>query len=681
MVSMAFLLVVVIMFRQMIHGSQEPACHFNDLAALKGFSKSLESDIGGWNWNSSNCCSFTGITCDPSSASNERVVRLELGNTRLTGTLSDALVRLGQLRILNLSHNSLHGTIPTNLYHFWNLEILDLRNNYFVGSFPSVIRLPSLKYLDLSKNSFSSFPGKQFCQTSSRIRYLNLANNLFREASLRLDNCTSLCFVFLNGNGLSGSFLESLFLLQHLRVLHLQQNMFSGPLSYGISSLSNLVELDISSNGFDGSLPDVFGRLRKLESFSASSNRLTGLLPVSLVNSASLSRIDLHNNSLSGPIRLNCSAMTRVNWLSFSFNKFQGPVPASLSSCRNLRNLDLTHNKLGGVVPFQFKNLQALQFLSLANTSINNISTALEILQHCKRLKILALGLNFYQEEMPSNVNLQFPRLKALIIPFCYLRGSLPIWLSNCKMLQMLDLSLNSLGGSIPCWVGKFKYLFYLDLSNNSFSGEIPESLTGLENLVHTTALLKESSEHFSLVKSTEQGKRRLRYKDMWSFQPTIDLSWNKLSGPIWPSFGNLKNLHVLILKENNLSGTIPGSLSGMTNLEVLDLSHNSLSGEIPASLVHLSFLSMLSVSYNRLHGDIPSGGQFLTFPESSFEGNHALCSTILRPCLPKQIPPLVVSPAENMKIVGWNFGIGAAFGFILIVFFCFKSGWVHPRR
>ncbi|KAG4159860.1 hypothetical protein ERO13_D02G199000v2 [Gossypium hirsutum] len=677
-VSLAFVM-VVIMFQQMIQGSQEPACYMNDLTAIKGFAKCLEPDIGGWNWSSSNCCSFTGITCDNSSDIYGRVVGLELGNKRLTGTICESLVGLKQLRILNLSLNSLHGKIPANLFHFRNLEVLDLSNNYLVGPLPSAIHLPSIKYLDLSKNYFSSFISMRLCTSSSHIQYLDLAHNFFGEGLIYLENCTSLQYVFLNGNGLSGTFPENLFRLQHLRVLHLQQNQFSGPLSYGIGNLSNLVELDISLNDFSGSLPDVFGRLRKLESFSASSNRLTGLLPASLVNSASLLRIYLHNNSLDGPIRINCSAMARVTSLDLASNNFQGPVPASLSSCQSLRALNLARNKLGGVVPFEFRNLHALESLSLGNTSINNISTALEILQHCKNLTILVLGLNFYQEEMPSNVNLQFTSLKALIIPFCHLRGSLPIWLSSSKMLQLLDLSWNSLGGSLPSWIGKFEYLFYLDLSNNSFSGEIPESLTGLENLVHKTALLKESSEHFSLVKSKEQGRPYLVYNDVWSFPPTIDLSHNMFSGPIWPSFGNLKNLHDLSLEENNLSGSIPESISGMTSLEVLDLSRNNLSGEIPHSLARLSFLSVFNVSYNRLYGDTPSGGQFMTFPESSFDGNQALCPRLLAPCQRKQIPPLV-SPGKKMKIVDWNFGIGAATGFLLTVFFCFKSGWVFPK-
>ncbi|THG07581.1 hypothetical protein TEA_014691 [Camellia sinensis var. sinensis] len=106
-----------------------------------------------------------------------------------------------------------------------------------------------------------------------------------------------------------------------------------------------------------------------------------------------------------------------------------------------------------------------------------------------------------------------------------------------------------------------------------------------------------------------------------WSFPPTLDLSNNFLTGPIWPQFGNLKNLHYLDLKCNNLSGNIPEDLCGMTSIETLDLSHNDLSGGIPLSLVNLSFPSVnlnfpskFNVAYNLLYGTIPTGGQFETF-------------------------------------------------------------------
>ncbi|MBA0586558.1 hypothetical protein Gorai_017295 [Gossypium raimondii] len=107
------------------------------------------------------------------------------------------------------------------------------------------------------------------------------------------------------------------------------------------------------------------------------------------------------------------------------------------------------------------------------------------------------------------------------------------------------------------------------------------------------------------------------------------------LTGPIWPSFGKLKNLHVEFGR-NNLSRSIPDSISGMISLEVLGLSPNNISGDTPHSLVHLSFLSVFNVSYNRLYGEIPSEGQFMTFPEAGFEGNEALCPRLLAPCQTK---------------------------------------------
>ncbi|KAF2320487.1 hypothetical protein GH714_027669 [Hevea brasiliensis] len=399
-------------------------------------------------------------------------------------------------------------------------------------------------------------------------------------------------------------------------------------------------------------------------------------MPESLVNSPSLKILDLHNNTLDGPININCSAMIHLISLNLGSNNFHGPIPETFSSCHSLSILNLGKNKLGGEVPYNFKNLQALTFLSLSNTSISNISRALEILQHCENLTTLILGINFQDEEMPGGVNLQFRNVKALVIPFCQLRGSIPLWLTNCKSLQLLDLSWNLLGGSIPLWLGNFKSLFYLDLSNNSFTGNIPKSLAELQTLVTNTVIPPEEiAPGIPLFKYREQGTG-LQYTKIWSLPPTMDLSFNKLTGPILPSFGRLKGLHVLGLNNNGLSGPIPADLSGMSNLEALDLSHNKLSGEIPTSLVKLNFLSKFNVAYNQLSGEIPAGGQFMTFPYSSFQGNKNLCGGDYVSCRPVQAP--VQSPSkEEMKIVGLPFEIGIATGFVLSVAISFMSGWV----
>ncbi|KAL4614873.1 hypothetical protein ACB092_07G084000 [Castanea dentata] len=600
--------------------SEELTCNPNDMRALAGFSNCLESAIAGWNGTvSPDCCTWTGITCDNSTVSGRRVVGLELGSKRLTGKICESLAGLNQLRVLNLSHNFLWGTLPAELFRLQNIEIIDLSNNDFLGSINN----------------------KGMCTISTRIQVLNFSNNHFSgQVPKDLANCTFLNHLSFDGNSLSGSLPETLF------------------------QLKNLI------------LPDIFGSLARLEHFSAMSNSFTGLLPNSLVNSPSLQMLNLNNNSVSGPINLNCSAMKNFVSLDLGSNLFLGPIPEGLSSCRRLKTLNLARNNLGGELPNSYKNLKALTHLSLSNTSLSNILSTLKILQYCRNLSMLVLTMNFHDEQMPNDENLQFKNLESLILANCKLRGSIPQWLSSCHKLQLLDLSWNHLGGNIPSWFGKFESLFYLDFSNNSFKGEIPKSLTELQSLIIGNITIEEPVSSFQLY-AARQGGPSLSYRQISGLRPTLDLSYNILQGPIWPSFGNLKRLHVLNLKENNLSGPIPNNLSGMTYLEKLDLSHNKLSGEIPRALVNLSFLSTFDVSYNQLCGKIPEGSQFDTFPNTSFEGNNGLCSAEYCTCQSEQT---LHSPGEKkMTTIGLPFGIGAATGFVLTVICCFMSGLSFP--
>lgn len=175
--------------------------------------------------------------------------------------------------------------------------------------------------------------------------------------------------------------------------------------------------------------------------------------------------------------------------------------------------------------------------------------------------------------------------------------------------------------------------------------------------------------------------KARSMYKIIWSFRPPLDLSCNKLTGPIRPSFENLNKLHVLGPQNNHLSGIIPYSLLGLKSLGFMDLSQNELSGEIPMSSQNLSFLQKFNDSNNQLHGEIPTGGQLLTFPRSSFEGNRGLRGGDLPPCQPHQTPHTQIQPVdEKMSIIVLQFGFGAVIGFLLTVGLCFKRCWVFLK-
>ena len=85
-----------------------------------------------------------------------------------------------------------------------------------------------------------------------------------------------------------------------------------------------------------------------------------------------------------------------------------------------------------------------------------------------------------------------------------------------------------------------------------------------------------------------------------------LDLSENRLSGPVPSELGSLSDLGYLDLSGNQLSGEIPEELGQLAGLTRLDLSDNRLTGEIPAWLGSLSGLAYLSLAGNQLSGPIP---------------------------------------------------------------------------
>ncbi|KAL8053181.1 hypothetical protein ABFX02_05G054600 [Erythranthe guttata] len=652
--------------------AQNFTCSTEDSTSLEAFARHLDSGrIDGWG-GGSDCCKWVGVTCSNSG----RVIELDLARRRLAGNISDSLGNLGELKTLNLSHNFLRGAIPHSLLHLPLLETFDLSNNDVSGQFDNTTtaaaNLPSIRAFNISDNSITGAAPVWICKNSTVIKVINFADNLFSGIlPLGIGDCaSSLEELDLSANFIHGGFPEDLFHLRNLKKLSLQDNQFSGHLSgHLIGNLSNLTHIDLSLNELSGNLPDIFDRFPHLRFFSAQSNRFVGKIPTTLANSPTLVSLSLRNNSLSGTIDLNCSAMVNLVSLNLATNDFRGEIPKNLPECSRLRTINFARINFSGQVPESFKNFSSLSYISLSNSSISNIGSALEILQHCRNLTTLVLTLNFRDEAMPDHlVNLEFNELKTLVIANCRLTGNIPQWLNNCKNLKLLDLSWNRLEGSVPSWFGDLPSLFYLDLSNNSLTGNIPKELTQMQSLINGNVSMEDPSPDFPFF--VRRNRSGFQYRQVVSFPPTLELGNNFLTGEIWPEFGNLKELHVLDLKCNNLTGSIPSGLSGMRSLETLDLSFNNLNGTIPSSLSKLTFLSDFNVAHNALSGAIPTGGQFQTFSNSSFEGNHGLCGDHgLPPCARSNNKvPHIPSDGSKKKTTAIAMGVGIGGGTIVIL-------------
>ena len=113
--------------------------------------------------------------------------------------------------------------------------------------------------------------------------------------------------------------------------------------------------------------------------------------------------------------------------------------------------------------------------------------------------------------------------------------------------------------------------LEFLELSANRLGGPIPSELGNLTELKH------------------------------------LDLRHNRLEGAIPPALGKLENLRFLRLWYNELDGLIPAELGQLTELETLDLRNNGLDGAIPAELAKLDKLQHLDLRYNVNLGPMPT--------------------------------------------------------------------------
>jgi Leucine-rich repeat (LRR) protein len=79
-----------------------------------------------------------------------------------------------------------------------------------------------------------------------------------------------------------------------------------------------------------------------------------------------------------------------------------------------------------------------------------------------------------------------------------------------------------------------------------------------------------------------------------------LDLSYNKLSGPLPVDFANLASLQELLLDVNAFEGGLPGDWAGLANLRKVFLSENKLTGPIPEAWGDLK-LTDLWLEYNQV--------------------------------------------------------------------------------
>jgi hypothetical protein len=264
-----------------------------------------------------------------------------------------------------------------------------------------------------------------------------------------------------------------------------------------------------------------------------------------------------------------------------------------LHSC-NVLDISLPENNLVGTIPSTVANLTKLEKLDLSGNELQGSipGFAFTFLNH---LETLDLSTNELSGAIPTGLGNLSLNLTALNFSANKLSGSLPPDLANMALLELLDLSDNSLSGTIS--LGAMSQLETLDLSRNAFGGTL------------TNVVLAPKLQFLDLSDNKIVGP--IPVSSGWFLSlcagtlQRLNLSDNDLSGPL-PDMGAYNQLQELDFSGNDLTGGISSDYNELGVLQKLDLSQNNLTGSIP-DLGNLSMLQELSLSSNDLSGAIPA--------------------------------------------------------------------------
>ncbi|KAK4439098.1 putative leucine-rich repeat receptor-like serine/threonine-protein kinase [Sesamum alatum] len=235
---------------------------------------------------------------------------------------------------------------------------------------------------------------------------------------------------------------------------------------------------------------------------------LNGSVPRELVRLPFLQEIDLSRNYLNGTIPKEWGAMKLLK-ISLLGNRVTGSIPKELANITTLLELVLEANQLSGTIPPEFGNLPGIERICRPN-------------------------------------------------------------LANLMTLKEFRISDNNFSGSIPDFIQSWTNIENLQIQASGLAGPIPSGIG-------------------SLTKLTD-----LRISDLNGNESTF------------PPLSNIINLDTLILRSCNVLGELPYYLGTMTTLDVLDLSFNKLSGPIPNSFVGLSETDYIYLTGNFLNGPLP---------------------------------------------------------------------------
>ncbi|GKV45304.1 hypothetical protein SLEP1_g52409 [Rubroshorea leprosula] len=205
------------------------------------------------------------------------IERLLLASNNFTGELPATFSRLTSLKDFRIGDNRFTGKIPSLIQNWTELNKLVIQASGFMGPIPSSIsaleKLTDLRISDLSGSDQATFPKLSRKLNMSRLILRNC--NIFGKLPDYLGQMTSLKFLDLSFNKLSGEIPSSYYGLVDIDFMYLTGNLLSGTIPPWILEKGDNIDLSYNNFNFTAGSPGATSCQQKSVNLFASSSGAT----------------------------------------------------------------------------------------------------------------------------------------------------------------------------------------------------------------------------------------------------------------------------------------------------------------------------------------------------------------------------------------------------------------------
>eukprot|EP00984_Skeletonema_dohrnii_P007474 scaffold2707_cov90-Skeletonema_dohrnii-CCMP3373.AAC.6 len=296
----------------------------------------------------------------------------------------------------------------------------------------------------------------------AEIGYLMDCRSLMLENHLRLTgplpqtmgNMAGLFSValLLNGPNFGGELPSSLFQLNYLNTIHIQDNLgknWSLPTNVQVGDDTHLERLLLVRNSFAGIIPPWISKLKQLQTLDLSKNNFQGAIPEAIGDLSSVKYFNLLGNNLTETIPSSLGKLSQIDALILGENALQGELPASIGNLRTLQLLDVGSNELISTIPSSFANLESLKYLVLESNKFNG---TVDVLESMNKLTVLLTRSNSFSGALPDGL------------------------FSGTSDNIVVDIGDNKLTGELPTSFANMSNLVSLFGAKNSFADNVTQS-------------------------------------------------------------------------------------------------------------------------------------------------------------------------------------------------------------